>query len=149
METLETPTLSEKQQLEREAAEIGVKCFNSFYFFFKTFWPEMSGETYIDARHIQYICDSLQFWAMKVIRGEKIMKTIVINVPPGSSKSTIATIALPMWLWLHKPSASTANISYSATLSSQHAYKARAITESPKWHVLFDKIGRASCRERV
>lgn len=135
-----TPTLSEKKQLEIEAAKIGIQCFNSFYFFFKTFWPEMSGETYIDARHIQYICDSLQFWAMKVIRGEKIMKTIVINVPPGSSKSTIATIALPMWVWLHKPSLSTANISYSATLSSQHAYKARAITESPKWHVLFDNI---------
>jgi phage terminase large subunit-like protein len=138
----ETLILSEKQKLEREAMEIGVKCFNSFYFFFKTFWPEMSGETYIDARHIQYICDSLQFWAMKVIRGEKIMKTIVINVPPGSSKSTIATIALPMWVWLHKPSASTANISYSATLSSQHAYKARAITESTKWHILFDNIFR-------
>ena len=139
-----TPTsLTEKQKLKAEAAKIGVECFNSFYFFFKTFWPEMSGETYIDARHIKYICDELQFWAMKVIRGEKIMKTIVINVPPGSSKSTIATIALPMWVWLHKPSISTANISYSATLSSQHAYKARSITDSPKWHLLFDDIFKA------
>lgn len=142
MEAVLTPTLSEKKLLEIEAAKIGIQCFNSFYFFFKTFWPEMSGETYIDARHIQYICEKLQFFAMKVIRGEKILKTIVINVPPGSSKSTIATIALPMWVWLHKPSLSTANISYSATLSSQHAYKARAITESPKWHVLFDNIFR-------
>jgi len=131
---------SEILEKKKEVAKIGIECFNSFYFFFKTFWPEMSGETYIDAKHIKYICDELQFWAMKVIRGEKIMKTIVINVPPGSSKSTIATIALPMWVWLHKPSISTANISYSATLSSQHAYKARSITDSPKWHTLFDPI---------
>lgn len=140
METLTPTLLTEKQRLEQEAAEIGVECFNSFYFFFKTFWPEMSGETYIDAKHIEFICNRLQFWSMKVIRRERVMKTIVINVPPGSSKSTICTIALPMWVWLHNPSLSTANISYSATLSSQHAYKARSITESPKWHFLFDNV---------
>lgn len=134
---------SEIIRKKKEVAELGVECFNSFYFFFKTFWPEMSGETYIDAKHIEYICNRLQFWAMKVIRRERIMKTIVINVPPGSSKSTICTIALPMWVWLHRPSLSTANISYSATLSSQHAYKARSITDSAKWHALFDDIFKA------
>ena len=132
--------LDQRKELEIEAAKIGVECFNSFYFFFKTFWPEMSGEIYIDAKHIKYLCDTLEVYAMKLIRKEKLMKTIVINVPPGSSKSTICTIALPMWVWLHCPTLSTANISYSATLSSQHAYKARSITDSAKWHLLFDNI---------
>lgn len=140
MEAVLTPTLSEKKQLEIEAAEIGIQCFNSFYFFFKTFWPEMSGEVYHDNWHIKEICDILQEKAMKLIRLEQIMETIVINVPPGSSKSTIVTVAFPLWIWLRKPNFTTTNISYSATLSSKHAYLSRNITDSPKFHLLFDNL---------
>lgn len=129
-----------KKKLERLAAIEGAKCFNNFYYFFITFWDSMSGEKFIDAPHIKYICDTLQYWGMKVVRRERIMKTVCISVPPGSSKSTIVTIAFNDWLWLHAPNLSTANISYSATLSQQHAYKARAITDSDKWHILFDNI---------
>jgi phage terminase large subunit-like protein len=129
-----------EQKLERRAAKEGIKCFNSFHYFFVTFWSSMSGETFIDAPHIKYICDTLQFWGMKVVRRERIMKTICISVPPGSSKSTIVTIAFNDWLWLHAPNLSTANISYSATLSQQHAYKARAITDSTRWHAYFDNL---------
>lgn len=132
--------IGKKKELEVEAAKLGVQCMNRFYFFFLTFWDCMSGEEFVPAPHIEYLCDTLQYWGMKVIQKEKIMKTIVINVPPGSSKSTIATIAFPIWCWLHAPNLSTANISYSATLSSQHAYKARGITDSRKWHILFDKV---------
>ena len=130
----------EIRELELKAAEIGMQCFNSFYFFFLTFWGCMSGEQFQDAAHIKYICDTLQFWGMKIVRREQLMKTICISVPPGSSKSTIVTIAFTNWIWLHAPNISTANISYSATLSQQHSYKARAITDSQKWHILFDNI---------
>jgi len=130
----------EIRELELEAAKIGLQCYESFYFFFLKFWDCMSGEKFQDAPHIKYICDTLQYWGMKVVRREKLMKTICISVPPGSSKSTIVTIAFTNWLWLHAPNLSTANISYSATLSQQHSYKARAITDSEKWHILFDNI---------
>ena len=133
-------TLTERQELEREAARIGVECFNSFYFFFKTFWPEMSGDAYIDSPHIKFICDKIQFFAMPVLRGEPSMQTIIINVPPGSSKSTIATIAFPMWIWLRAPHLASTNVSYSATLSERHAKKARNIIDSEKWKLLFDNI---------
>ena len=130
----------EIRELELEAAKIGMQCYESFYFFFLTFWDCMSGEQFQDAAHIKYICDTLQYWGMKIVRRERLMKTICISVPPGSSKSTIVTIAFTNWCWLHAPNLSTANISYSATLSQQHSYKARAITDSQKWHILFDNI---------
>ena len=129
-----------KKELEVEAAKIGIECFNSFYFFFKTFWAEMSGDCYIDSPHIKYICDVVQGKAMKVIKGEFSMETLIINVPPGSSKSTIITIAFPMWIWLHAPYLASTNVSYSARLSERHAKKARAITDSDKWHLLFDNL---------
>nr|WP_319265276.1 hypothetical protein [uncultured Draconibacterium sp.] len=137
-------TISKKKRhLNRRAAELGEKCFESFYFFFKTFWPEMSGEEYHDNWHIKLICDVLQEKAMKLIKLEQIMETIVINVPPGSSKSTIVTVAFPLWVWLHRPNFTTTNISYSATLSKKHAYLARGITDSKKFHLFFDRIFQA------
>jgi phage terminase large subunit-like protein len=132
----------ELKELEIVAAKIGMQCYDSFYFFFLTFWDCMSGEPFKDAPHIKYICDELQHWGLKVANRERIMKTICISVPPGSSKSTIVTIAFTDWLWLHNPTLSTMNISYSATLSQQHSFKARSITDSQKWSILFDNIFR-------
>src|SRR5574344_813286 len=109
--------LDQKKELEIEAAKIGVECFNSFYFFFKTFWSEISGENYVDNWHIKYICDTLQFWGMKIAKEEVVQQTIIINVPPGSSKSTMCTVAFPLWMWLHKPSCTTVNVSFSAYLT--------------------------------
>ena len=130
----------ELKQLRIDAVKIGLKCYESFYFFFITFWPEMSGDKYIDAPHIKYICDVIQEKAMKVINREVSMETLIINVPPGSSKSTIATIAFPMWVWLRAPWLASTNVSYSDTLSARHAKKARAITDSKKWNILFTDI---------
>ena len=139
---MSTPFQNREKQIdfEQKCAKVGVECINSFYFFFKTFWPEMSGDTYIDARHIEYICNTIQEKAMPVLRGEFSMETLIINVPPGSSKSTVATIAFPMWVWLHSPYLSSTNVSYSASLSERHARKARGITSSLKWKYLFDNI---------
>lgn len=130
----------EIKELKIQAVHIAKQCYESFYFFFISFWDTMSGEPFKDANHIKYICDRLQYWGLKVANRERVMKTICISVPPGSSKSTIVTIAFTNWLWLHNPTLSTINISYSATLSQQHSFKARAITESKKWHYLFDNI---------
>lgn len=134
-----TPTLSLIDK-KKEVAKIGVECFNSFYFFFKTFWPEISGDKLIDSPHIKYICDIIQEKAEKVFRGEFSMETLIINVPPRSSKSSIVTIAFPMWVWLRAPHLSSTNVSYSSRLSEKHARKSRGITESKKWHALFDDI---------
>ena len=132
--------VDEGLELQKKAAEIGMQCYNSFYFFFITFWKEMSGDQYIDAPHIKYICDVIQEKAEKVINGEVSMETLIINVPPGSSKSTIATIAFPMWVWIRAPWLASTNVSYSDTLSARHAKKARAITDSKKWSVLFKDV---------
>lgn len=130
------------KQLELEAAEIGMQCYDSFHFFFVTFWSEMSGDTLIEANHIKYICDIIQEKALKVINGEFSMETLIISIMPGASKSTIVTIALPAWIWLRAPHLSSCNVSYSARLSERHARIARSITGSQRWTILFDNIFR-------
>ena len=137
--------MTNKQELDilrLEAAKIGVKCYNSFHFFFITFWKEMSGDELVESPHIKYLCDEIQKHAMKVINGEFSMKTIIISIMPGASKSTIVTIALTAWVWLRAPWLASTNVSYSGRLSERHAKKARSITDSEKWRILFDDLFR-------
>jgi len=132
--------IARTNEIEREAAKRGAECFKSLYVFLTTFWTEIGGGPFVDAPYIKYICDAIQEKVMPVIRNEFSMETLIINVPPVSLKSTIVTIALPMWVWLWNPMIVSTNISYSARLSERHAKKARAITDSDKWHLLFDNL---------
>lgn len=132
--------MSEKEELEIEAAKLGMKYMDSFYLFFIAFWPEFSGEKYVDNFHVKLICDTLQEYGEMIARGDELRKTIIINVPPGSSKSSICTVGFPLWMWLIKPSCTTVNISYSAELSKDHQELSKSIPSSHRWKVLFDNI---------
>jgi phage terminase large subunit-like protein len=135
--------MSEAEQIKEykiEAAKIGIKCMNSFYFFFKKMWSEFSGEEYVDNFHIELICNTLQKYGEMIARGDELRKTVIINIPPGSSKSSMITIAYPLFMWLIKPSCTTVNISYSADLSKDHQELSKDIPLSDKWRLLFDDI---------
>ena len=105
-----------------------------------SFWPEFSGEDYVDNWHIKFICDVLQERGMKIARGDEMRETVIINVPPGSSKSTMCTVAFPLFMWLHKPSCTTVNISFSADLSKDHQELSKNTPSSVKWKAFFDNL---------
>lgn len=87
----------------------------SFYRFCKIFWTTVIAEPMVDNWHIKYLCDELQAIAERVFlqdrgnvdetgapvleRLKKLYDYIIINVPPGSSKSTIVSEMWPMWCW--------------------------------------------------
>lgn len=139
-EVLQRSNIRERKELTRQIAEKGVECINDFYTFFKTFWPEFSGEPFVDNFHIKLICNTLQEYGVKIAQGEELRKTLIINVPPGSSKSSMCTVAYPLWMWLIKPSCTTVNISYSADVSKEHQDYSKNITASELWHSLFDDL---------
>jgi predicted phage terminase large subunit-like protein len=88
--------------------------------------------------HIEYICDQLQ----DVYERWELMESqpdVLINVPPGSSKSTIVTQSFPAWLWVRNKSVRIISSSYSADLSTAHAIKSRDILASEKFTALFGK----------
>ena len=66
----------------------------SFYSFFIDAWNEVEGVPYIDNWHIKSICDVLQERYMKQSNKEND-KDILINCPPGSSKSLIVSVMYP------------------------------------------------------
>jgi predicted phage terminase large subunit-like protein len=77
--------------------------------------------------HMDAICEHLEAVASGSIR------RLVINVPPRSAKSSLASILFPAWLWSSRPKEQLLFLSYSQELSVEHSVKCRQVIESP-WY---------------
>ena len=115
----------------------------SFYDFLKEFWEIIAGETYVDNWHIQYLCNELQEIAERVFRNEQSKYDLVVNVPPGSTKSTICSQAFPAWVWTRMPSAKFICGCYAHQVALKDSLKTRDIVQSD----LYQKCFRIQLRE--
>ncbi len=116
-------------------------CLNSFYDFFRLAWPSIWGDTpFVDNWHFEYICQKIQKAVERVIRNETREKDFVINVPPGTSKSSILSICLPAWVWIKDPSRRFLTTSYSPELAADHAKATRKLIVSDWYQSLFGDI---------
>lgn len=79
------------------------------------------GVTYLHNWHLDLIADRLE----KVSRGE--IKRLIINVPPRSMKSIMASVAFPAWILGMAPTKSLICVSYSQDLSDKHAEDTRSV----------------------
>lgn len=116
------------------------KCRKEFFYFVQTFWDVIIQETPVYNWHIPYLCDELQKLAEYVIARKPKPYDLIINIPPGTTKSTIVTIMFPVWLWTNDPTLQVITNSYSGTLSIEHATKSKDIIMSDKFHKLFPDI---------
>lgn len=112
-------------------------CKASFYEFLVYFWDTIVEDEYQDNWHIKFICDELQTAAERVFKNQPKEYDLIINVPPGSSKSTIVTIMFPAWVWTQMAHARFITGSYSSDLSTLHAVKSRDVVKSSKFQELF------------
>lgn len=112
-------------------------CQKSFYYFFKEFWDEVILEEFKDNWHIKYLCDILQEVGFKLRDRRQKDKDIIINVPPGTSKSTIVSILFPCWLWTIDDSLRIISGTYSGALSTEQAVKSRTVIQSEKYKSYF------------
>lgn len=112
----------------------------SFYEFVVEFWDSIIQEPPVFNWHIRYICDELQEVAERVFRGEDKLYDLVINVPPGSTKSTIVSQMFPAWVWTRMPSAKFIGASYAKEIALKDAVKCRDIVQSDKYQKCFPDI---------
>ncbi len=74
--------------------------------------------------HHDLICEYLT----AAERGE--IKRLIINIAPRSTKSLLATVSFPDWIWTRTPSARFLFGSYAETLSTKHSLLRRNLIES-------------------
>ncbi|MGL5235233.1 MAG: hypothetical protein ACRC8Z_10860 [Empedobacter falsenii] len=123
--------------IDKAIAEL---CRRSFFEFVKEFWDVVITEEPVYNWHIPYLCSELQEVGYKIKNREKKDYDVIINIPPGTSKSTICTVMFPAWLWIIDPTIRALTASYSDSLSTDHSLKSRDIIKSDKYKKYFPEI---------
>lgn len=115
-------------------------CRDSFYDFFLTFWETIVPETLVPNWHIKYLCDELQIVAERVFAGKPKEYDLLINISPGTTKSTICSIMYPAWMWTRMPSIRCICGSYAGSLSMELSRKSRLVIKSQLYTELYPEI---------
>jgi predicted phage terminase large subunit-like protein len=124
-------------------------CKTSFFFFVKEFWEVVINETPVWNWHIEKLCEKLQKVAERVKQRLPAEEDyILINVPPGSTKSTLISVLFPMWGWTIDPTFKFICTSYAGDIAVDLADKSRKVFWSDKYqryfpHVKIDKDNEA------
>lgn len=75
-------------------------CRRSLAEFVKASWLVIEPSTpLVWGWHLDVMCDHLQ----ALVEGRLAKRNLIINVPPGSMKSTLVSVCLPAWVWLQDP----------------------------------------------
>lgn len=106
--------------------------------FVEMMWPAVEpARKFVPGWHIDAICDHLE----AVSNGE--IKRLLVNVPPGTSKSLITNVFFPAWEWTRQPHLRYLCFSYSQTLTIRDNVRFRQLIQSPEykeiWGRVFDK----------
>ena len=125
---------------ELAIAVVADECRKDFFFFVKTFWDVIIKEEPVYNWHIPFLCEELQKLSASIVERKPKPYDLIINIPPGTTKSTIVTVMWPVWLWTQDASIRIITNSYSSALSIDHATKSKDIIESDKFRRLFPKI---------
>jgi predicted phage terminase large subunit-like protein len=147
-------TTSKKMEIDWVGIERRL-CKEKLSFFVKQFWSTIEEDELEWSWHMDVLCDEIQEAYERVFlkdrgrkdeNGKPILERLpklydlIINIPPGTSKSTICTVMAPAWSWANDPSIVHITGSYSASLSTDHAVKSRDIIRSEKYKLLFPEV---------
>lgn len=105
--------------IEKRLAEL------SLYEFLKQGWHVLHSDgSFIGNWHIEAICQHLE----AAYRGE--ISRLLINVPPGSTKSLSLSVFWPAWVWIHQPDRRFIFASYALDLAKIHSDNCRDLVSS-------------------
>ena len=113
----------------------------SLHEFLRVFWDEVAETDFKDNWHLSYLCEQLEEIAFRVARNEPCEKDLIINIPPGTTKTIVCSIMFPAWCWAmgwYWMRFITA--SYSATLALESAEKSRDMIRSDKFKALYPTL---------
>src|SRR5439155_13787821 len=110
----------------------------------KAFQILYPGRKLVWSPHYDLLCEYLQ-----LVKQRRILR-LIINIPPRTLKSTLVTIAFPVWVWLTEPEHNFLTASYSLDLSTEHSVFRRNLLQSPWFQRLFgDRFQLAGDRNQV
>ncbi len=116
---------------EYKLAAAKAKCSKSHLFFTRYFFKQREGSKFLINWHHEWIADVLE----KVYTGEN--ENLVINVPPGSSKTEMTVVNFVARGLAINPNARFLHLAYSDDLALLNSSKARNIVTSDEYQTLY------------
>jgi predicted phage terminase large subunit-like protein len=93
--------------------------------FLRQAWPQIDpGMPYVHGWHMDALAEHLE----AVTRGE--IKRLLINIPPGTSKSSAVSVYWPAWEWTINPTKRFIGASHEQSLAVRDSLKMRRLIES-------------------
>ena len=151
--------LSDKELIELEQLLIikrSITLKNSLFEFVKEFWSVLNTSDYVHNWHIEYLCDELQLvldkwvldkkiphinnkkWYYGII--ENIPKNLIINISPGTTKSTIISRMAPAWLWANNDSKTIISSTIDSKNATEFSTSTKDLIQSELFKKYFKKV---------
>ena len=109
----------------------------TLYEFIEVFWDIVSEDKFKTNWHIKLLCEELETIAYRVAENKPKLYDLIVNIPPGTTKTTICSVMFPVWCWTKWYWMKFITASYSATLSLESAEKSRDIIRSEKFKYIY------------
>lgn len=103
--------------------------------FVRRAWPQVEPSPLVWGWHIDAVCEHLEMW----LRDE--FHDLVINEPPGCSKSLIVSTLFPAYVWITRPSWRWIAGSYDREIAYRDARRHRELVGSDWWHARWPDVG--------
>lgn len=137
------PTKRERMARALEDPAVGLRSLGGFglYEFVEFFFSEVSEDPFIPNWHIKYLCSELELIARRRVVRKPKLHDLIINIPPGSTKTITVSIMFPVWCWAelgHWMRFITAG--YSAALSLEAAEMSRDLVRSDKFRSVYPQL---------
>jgi predicted phage terminase large subunit-like protein len=129
-----------KAALNNPAAVIRELNNRSLYHFLQYFWPVVSAQKFQSNWHIEYLCSELEKVGGRVGRREPKEYDLLINIPPGSTKTVTCSIMFPVWCWTKWPFMRFITASYSGALSLESADYSRELIRSQEFQEIYPDL---------
>lgn len=127
------------------------KCKRSYFYFIQEFWDTIVNDPPQWNWHIPYLCNEMSYLVHRVHKRLPREYDLVVNLPPGTTKSLICTVFFVPWVWANYPYMRFIKVSYSNDLSLEQADLIRDIVRSKKYQEFFpnmkikrDKSGKSN-----
>lgn len=112
----------------------------SLFEFIKFFWPEISQNEFKPNWHIEFLCKELEEIAYMVANNIPKTHDLIINIPPGTTKTITVSIMFPVWCWTKWTHLRFITGSYSGALSLESAEYSRDLIRSKRFQWLYPDV---------
>ena len=112
----------------------------SLYEFLQFFWPVVSSDEFKPNWHIPFLCQQLEEVAYRVGNNQKKVHDLIINIPPGTTKTKTALVMFPVWLWTKWYWMKLITGSYSVALALESAEESRDLMRSQLFQLVYPEL---------